>query len=124
MTGMVRDLKANTERMRAVAAADYSTATDLADWLVRSVGLPFRQAHHVTGRLVALAVSKNVDLGALSLDDMQAVEPAITPDVYRVLTVEASVAARTSFGGTAPKNVRRAVAAARKRFSVAPAKKG
>jgi argininosuccinate lyase len=116
MAGMVRDLNANDERMRAVAAADYSTATDLADWLVRSLGLPFRQAHHVTGKLVALAVSKGVDLGALSLDDMQAIEPAITKDVYRALTVEASVAARTSFGGTAPRNVKKAVATARRRF--------
>ncbi|WP_218578728.1 argininosuccinate lyase [Vineibacter terrae] len=116
MAGMVRDLKANDERMRAVAAADYSTATDLADWLVRSLGLPFRQAHHVTGRLVALAVSKGADLGALPLEDMQAIEPAITKDVYRALTVEASVAARANFGGTAPRNVKKAVAAARRRF--------
>jgi argininosuccinate lyase len=124
MAGMVRDLKVNADRMRAVAAADYSTATDLADWLVRSLGLPFRQAHHVTGRLVALAVSKGVDLGGLSLEDMRAIEPAITKDVYRVLTVEASVAARTSFGGTAPRNVKRAVAAARQRFLRAGGGKG
>ena len=116
MTGMVRDLKANPERMRAVASADYSVATDLADWLVREVGLPFRQAHHVTGALVGKAAAKGVDLDKLSLAEMQAVEPRITSGVYRVLTVEASVAARKSFGGTAPANVARAVKDARRRF--------
>jgi argininosuccinate lyase len=114
--GMVRDLAAHADRMRAVAAADYSTATDLADWLVRRLGLPFRQAHHVTGRLVALAVARGVDLVDLNLTEMRAIEPRITRDVYRAITVEASVAARTSFGGTAPKNVRRAAAMARRRF--------
>jgi argininosuccinate lyase len=116
MTGMVRDLKANPERMRAVASADYSVATDLADWLVREVGLPFRQAHHATGALVAAAAAKGVDLDKLTLAEMQAVEPGITRDVYKVLTAEASVAARKSFGGTAPANVARAVKDARKRF--------
>src|SRR5215203_807443 len=116
MAGMVRDLKANPERMRAVASADYSVATDLADWLVRKVGLPFRQAHHVTGRLVGIAAGKGVDLDKLTLAEMQAVEPKIDRDVYRVLTVEASVNARKSLGGTAPSNVVRAVAEARKRF--------
>jgi argininosuccinate lyase len=124
LAGMVRDLKVNAERMRAVAAADYSTATDLADWLVRRLGLPFRQAHHVTGRLVALAASKSVDLGELSLPEMRGVEPRITKDVYRVLSVEASVAARTSFGGTAPRNVKRAAAAARRRFLARSGRKG
>jgi argininosuccinate lyase len=116
MAGLVRDLKANPERMRAVASADYSVATDLADWLVRKVGLPFRQAHHVTGRLVGIAADKGVDLDKLSLADMQAVEPKIDRGVYRVLTVEASVNARKSLGGTAPANVVRAVADARRRF--------
>ena len=116
MTGMVRDLKANPERMRAVAAADYSVATDLADWLVREINLPFRQAHHVTGTLVGKAAAKGVDLDKLTLAEMRAVEPRITRDVYRVLTVEASVAARKNIGGTAPANVARAVKAARKRF--------
>src|SRR5215831_2588199 len=92
MTGMVRDMKANKERMRAVASADYSVATDLADWLVRELGLPFRQAHHATGALVARAAAKGVDLDKLSLKEMQAIEPRITRGVYRVLTVEASVA--------------------------------
>jgi argininosuccinate lyase len=116
MAGMIRDLKANPQRMRAVASADYSVATDLADWLVRKVGLPFRQAHHVTGKLVGIASDKGVDLDKLSLAEMQAVEPAINRSVYKVLTVEASVAARKSFGGTAPANVERAVQEARKRF--------
>jgi argininosuccinate lyase len=116
MAGMVRDLKANPARMRAVASADYSVATDLADWLVRKVGLPFRQAHHVTGMLVGKAAEKGIDLEALSLAEMQAVEPRITRGVYKVLTVEASVNARKSFGGTAPANVARAARDARKRF--------
>ena len=116
MAGMVRDLKANPERMRSVASADYSVATDLADWLVKKAGLPFRQAHHVTGKLVGIASDKGVDLDKLSLKEMQAVEPRIDRSVYKVLTVEASVAARKSFGGTAPANVARAVKEARKRF--------
>ena len=116
MAGMVRDLKANPDRMRAVAAADYSVATDLADWLVRKLGLPFRQAHHVTGRLVGIAADKGVELGQLSLAEMRAVEPKIDRNVYRVLTVEASVNARRSLGGTAPANVGRAVKEARRRF--------
>jgi argininosuccinate lyase len=102
--------------MRSVAAADYAVATDLADWLVRKVGLPFRQAHHATGRLVALAAGKGVDLEQLTLAEMQAVEPRIDKSVYRVLTVEASVNARKSLGGTAPVNVRRAAKEARRRF--------
>lgn len=104
--GMIRDLKPNTERMRAYAGSGFSTATDLADWLVRVLKLPFRTAHHVTGRLVALAESRNVDLADLSLADMQAEEPGITQDIFSVLTVEASLASRTSEGGTAPANVR------------------
>ena len=116
MAGMVRDLKANKQRMRAVASADYSVATDLADWLVRKVGLPFRQAHHVTGALVGKAADKGVDLDGLTLEEMQTVEPRIDRSVYKVLTVEASVAARKSFGGTAPANVARAVKEARRRF--------
>ena len=116
MAGMVRDLKANPKRMRAVASADYSVATDLADWLVKKVGLPFRQAHHVTGRLVGIAADKGIDLDKLTLPEMQEVEPRLDRGVYKVLTVEASVAARKSFGGTAPANVVRAIKDARKRF--------
>jgi argininosuccinate lyase len=103
--GMIRDMTPDTVRMRAFAGAGFATATDLADWLVRALRLPFRSAHHVTGRLVALAEARGVDLADLSLADMQTVEARITPDVFSVLTVEASVASRTSYGGTAPANV-------------------
>jgi argininosuccinate lyase len=105
--GMVRDLTPDTARMRALAGAGYATATDLADWLVRVAGLPFRAAHHATGRLVALAEARGVDLAGLSLEEMRGVEPGITADVFSVLTVDASVASRTSYGGTAPENVAR-----------------
>jgi argininosuccinate lyase len=103
--GMVRDLMPELARMEAAAGQGFATATDLADWLVRTLKLPFRQAHHVTGRLVALAEAREVDLAALDLGAMQSIEPGITADVYGVLTVAASVASRTSFGGTAPANV-------------------
>jgi len=110
MTGMVRDMTVRADRMKAAAGSGYSTATDLADWLVREAGLPFRDAHHVTGRAVALAEQKGCELAELSLADLQAINPAITDKVYGVLTVEASVASRTSFGGTAPSNVRQQIA--------------
>jgi argininosuccinate lyase len=99
-----------TDRMRKAAGAGYSTATDLADWLVREAGLPFRDAHHVTGRAVALAESRSADLGDLSLEDLQAINPAITDAVFSVLTVDASVRSRKSFGGTAPDGVRTQIA--------------
>jgi argininosuccinate lyase len=105
--GMVRDMKPDVGRLRAAAGAGFSTATDLADWLVRELRLPFRDAHHVTGRLVAMAEAKGCDLAELALDAMQSVEPRITMGVYDVLTVQASVASRRSVGGTAPENVRR-----------------
>ena len=105
MSGMVRDMQPDLARLRAVAGSGFSTATDLADWLVRVLRLPFRTAHHVTGRLVAKAEARGVDLAALTLADMQAEEPGITAEVFGVLTVEASVASRTSYGGTAPANV-------------------
>ncbi len=108
--GMVRDLVADTTRMRDAAGAGFATATDLADWLVRVLRLPFRDAHHVTGRLVALAESRGVDLSGLSLAEMQSVWPAITAEMFAVLGVEASVASRVSFGGTAPVNVAEAAA--------------
>ncbi len=110
MAGMVRDLQPDTGRMRALAGSGFSTATDLADWLVRVLQLPFRTAHHVTGRLVAAAEAKGCDLAGLTLAEMQAAEPGITDDVFGVLTVEASVASRTSHGGTAPANVAREAA--------------
>jgi argininosuccinate lyase len=103
--GMVRDLVPDTARMRSFAGSGFATATDLADWLVRALRLPFRSAHHVTGRLVALAEARGVDLADLPLAEMQSVEPGITADVFSVLTVEASVASRVSYGGTAPTNV-------------------
>jgi argininosuccinate lyase len=108
--GMARDMKADHVRMKTLAGSGFSTATDLADWLVRVLNLPFRDAHHITGRIVALAEQKSQDLPALTLADMQSIEPRITADVFNVLTVDASVASRTSHGGTAPKNVAAAAA--------------
>jgi len=105
MAGMVGDLTVNTQTMRASAAKGFATATDLADWLVRTLDMPFRDAHHVTGRLVAAAEAKGCDLDALALGDMQAVEPRITAAVFDVLGLDNSVKSRTSFGGTAPSNV-------------------
>ena len=105
MAGMVRDLTADTGRMRAMAGSGFATATDLADWLVRMLRVPFRTAHHVTGRLVAAAEARGVDLAGLTLEEMQAEEPGITAEVFGVLSVDASVASRVSFGGTAPSNV-------------------
>ena len=110
IAGMTRDMTPVLERMRALAGSGFSTATDLADWLVRVLKLPFREAHHVTGRLVAMAEQRGVDLADLSLAEMQSVEAGITNDVFSVLTVDASVASRTSFGGTAPANVAREAA--------------
>ena len=110
MTGMVSDMAANRDTLRAAAAAGFSTATDLADWLVRSLGLPFREAHHVTGALVALAESSGRDLPDLTLAEMQAAHAGITQEVFAVLGVENSVNSRTSFGGTAPSQVRAQIA--------------
>ena len=106
MTGMVADLTPDLERMKAAAGAGFATATDLADWLVRTLGLPFREAHHVTGRLVAAAAAQNKGLEELTLAEMQSVEPGITAEVFGVLGVEKSVRSRVSYGGTAPANVR------------------
>ncbi len=107
MTGMVRDMLPDAARMRAAADGGYSTATDLADWLVRTLKMPFRDAHHVTGRIVAKAASDKVALHDLPLHAMQAIEPRITKDVYEALSADNSVKSRVSYGGTAPKNVRR-----------------
>ncbi|HWE74295.1 MAG TPA: argininosuccinate lyase [Stellaceae bacterium] len=114
--GMVRDMKVDKAAMRRVAQSGFSTATDLADWLVRNLKIPFRQAHHITGALVARAEALQCDLAELPIADMRRVEKRITPAIFDVLTVERSVASRTSFGGTAPSNVARAAAAARRRF--------
>ena len=113
--GMVRDMKANPEPMRRAATVGYSTATDLADWLVRTLGLPFREAHHATGAIVRRAEQLGVQLAEMPLAEMQAVEPRITEAVKSVLSVEQSVASRRSPGGTAPDNVRKAAATARER---------
>jgi argininosuccinate lyase len=102
--------------MRESASWGFTTATDLADWLVRELGMPFRNAHHVTGAIVKIAEDKGCDLSDLSLDEMQSVDAAITKDVYDVLTIDASVASRTSYGGTAQSNVREQIVEARKRF--------
>ncbi|WP_370690704.1 argininosuccinate lyase [Falsiroseomonas sp.] len=108
--GMVRDMQPQPERLKVAAGAGFSTATDLADWLVRELKFPFRDAHHVTGKLVAMAEAAGVDLAGLSLAQMQQVEPRISQGVFDVLTVDASVRSRTSFGGTAPANVARMAA--------------
>src|SRR3954471_24250554 len=105
MTGMTLDLVADEAKMQVAAGEGYATATDLADWLVRTLKIPFREAHHVTGRIVALASDKGVPLHELPLKSMQEVEPKITAEALKVLSVESSVKSRTSFGGTAPKNV-------------------
>ncbi|WP_156400549.1 argininosuccinate lyase [Caulobacter sp. Root655] len=110
MAGMVADLTPNTQKMAAAAGAGFSTATDLADWLVRTLNMPFRDAHHVTGSAVKAAEIKGVDLAELALADLQAIEPRITSDIYTVLTPAASAASRISYGGTAPAQVRAQVA--------------
>ena len=105
MTGMISDMTVNADAMRKAAGSGFSTATDLADWLVREVNMPFRDAHHVTGRAVALAEQENKQLDELSLEQLQGIHPDISDDVFSVLSVDASVSSRTSFGGTAPDNV-------------------
>ncbi|MEE2861290.1 MAG: argininosuccinate lyase [Pseudomonadota bacterium] len=110
MSGMLSDLTANRDRLEAAASAGFSTATDLADWLVRELGLPFRDAHHVTGSLVAQAEARGIDLPDLTLDDMRSVHEGITQDVFNVLGVHNSVASRQSYGGTAPAQVRAQIA--------------
>jgi argininosuccinate lyase len=116
MTGMVRDMRPDRERLRMAAEHGFATATDFADWLVRVAGLPFRQAHHATGMIVKRAEALGCSLAELPLGELQAAEPAITSAVSDVLDAGRSVASRTSFGGTAPERVRAAVAEARKRF--------
>jgi len=107
MTGMVSDLLPDAARMRKAADQGYATATDLADWLVSVLHMPFREAHHITGRIVAKAAAESIPLHDLTLDKMRAIEPRITKDVFAVLSVDNSVKNRVSYGGTAPKNVRR-----------------
>jgi argininosuccinate lyase len=119
MTGMVRDLTIDAAAMKKAAGAGYSTATDLADWLVRTLSMPFREAHHVTGRAVALAEARKVGLEKLSLEDLRSIHPGITDDVFSVLSVQSSVKSRTSFGGTAPAEVRRQIRYWKKRLAKA-----
>jgi len=107
MTGMVRDMRPDVARMCKAAGEGYATATDLADWLVRTLNMPFREAHQVTGRIVAVAAAKGVALDELPLAAMQGIDKRITADVRAVLSVDNSVKSRASHGGTAPKNVRR-----------------
>ena len=117
-TGMLADMTANPAAMRAALTTGFPTATDLADYLVRELGLPFREAHHVSGTIVAMATERGCDLDALPLADMQAVEPRITADVIGILSCEAAVAMRRSFGGTAPDEVRARIAEARQRYGL------
>ena len=116
MTGMVADFTIDAKRMKASADEGFSTATDLADWLVRTQNMPFRDAHHVTAKVVKLASDKGCKLHELSLKDMQTVHPRITKDVFDVLGVEKSVSSRTSFGGTSPANVKKAILAAKRKY--------
>ena len=116
MIGMIQDLTINRSAMRAACEAGFLTATDLADWLVQDLGIPFREAHHITGRAVAMAEREDKDLKDLSLAQYQSIHGDIHAGVFERLTIEASVNSRTSFGGTAPSRVREAIAAAKKRF--------
>ncbi|MCL6250680.1 argininosuccinate lyase [Altererythrobacter sp. KTW20L] len=120
MTGMVADSTFNTSRMRQAAEMGYATATDLADWLVRQADIPFREAHHITGAAVKLAEGRGVALDQLPLADLQAIDSRIDDRVFAALSVEASVAARNSYGGTAPEQVRKQVAGARKTLGMEP----
>jgi len=110
MTGMVSDMTANRDSLKVAAASGFSTATDLADWLVRALGMPFRDAHHITGSLVAMAEAQGCDLPDLTLEHMKSVHTEISAEVFEVLGVENSVASRMSYGGTAPAQVRAQIA--------------
>ncbi len=117
-TGMIRDMTPRPEAMMAALQTGFPTATDLADYMVRELGMPFREAHHASGAIVAAAAEAGVDLEALSLETMQAIEPRIRPDIIGLLTVASAAAARTSFGGTAPDEVRARIGDARQRFGL------
>jgi argininosuccinate lyase len=120
MAGMVQDLEPDAAIMEKAAGLGHATATDLADWLVREAGLPFREAHHVTGRIVALADTKGCDLAKLTLEDLKSVDKRLTEDAFSVLDVSKSVKSRRSYGGTAPGNVRREAKKWIKRLKKAP----
>jgi argininosuccinate lyase len=113
MTGMIETVTFRTDRMRALAESGFATATDLADWLVREGNIPFREAHHITGRAVAAAEEAGVQLAALPIETLKAIDARIDDRIYAVLTVDASVASRRSHGGTAPDQVRARIAQAR-----------
>ena len=115
---MIRDLTAKPDAMLAALQQGFPTATDLADYMVRELGMPFREAHHASGAIVAAAAAKGVDIEALSLAELQAIEPRIKPDIIGQLSVASAVAARTSFGGTAPDEVRARIADAKQRFGL------
>ena len=117
-TGMIVDMEPNADAMLAALKTGFPTATDLADYMVRELGMPFREAHHASGSIVALAAKKQCDLDDLSLAEMQEIEPRIKPDILGILTVQSAAAARTSFGGTAPDEVRARIADAKKRFTL------
>ena len=119
MAGMIADIEINKNVMKKAAGTGYSTATDLADWLVRKLGIPFREAHHITGHAVALAEKKKCDLADLTLEDLKTINPDITADVFDVLSVEKSVQSRKSYGGTAPQEVRRQIDYWKKRLAKA-----
>ncbi len=118
MTGMINDLTANKANMHAASQKGFSTATDIADWLVQNQGLPFRECHHITGRIVQLAEKQQCRLDQLSLTDMQSVHPTITADIFNVLSVEKSIESRKTYGGTSPENVKLAVQAAREKYKL------
>jgi argininosuccinate lyase len=126
LAGMVETIEFVPERMRAAAAQGYSTATDLADWLVREADVPFREAHHITGRVVKAAEERGCELADLPLDVLETIDERIDRRVYDVLSVDASVRSRTSYGGTAPERVREQIAAAKEALNsfVIPAKAG
>ncbi|MBM3580319.1 MAG: argininosuccinate lyase, partial [Alphaproteobacteria bacterium] len=114
MAGMVADMKVNKERMLLMAGSGYSTATDLADWLVKNLKMPFREAHHVTGQIVKIAENKGLELHELKISDLQKIEKKISAKIFDVLSVENSVASRTSIGGTSQVRVKEEIAKAKK----------
>ena len=118
-TGMIRDLTAKPDAMLAALQQGFPTATDLADYMVRELGIPFREAHHLSGKIVDVAATKGVDIEALSLAELQTIEPRIKPNIIGQLSVASAVSARTSFGGTAPDEVRARIADAKQRFGLA-----
>ena len=117
-TGMIRDMTPQPDAMLAALKTGFPTATDLADYMVRELGMPFREAHHASGAIVADAAAKGLDLEEMSLNALQAIEPRIKPDIIGLLSVASAAAARTSFGGTAPDEVRARIADARQRFAI------